>query len=188
MASPSEPEHIEHSDRKRSGNETPSLSAERGENQRQERIQGSRRTGQPSRGGRGGAYGRQNRRPPNSRPPGSGTKSNPTVRPYSDLSKQQGENDMSGISSTRNDHQEATEDGSEVELCIICASPVVHHAVSPCNHRTCHICALRMRALYKTKACAHCRVSSMHSMVNLQLLMGYPPDELRIRDIHGRRI
>jgi hypothetical protein len=30
--------------------------------------------------------------------------------------------------------------------------------VSPCNHRTCHICALRLRALYKNKACAHCRV------------------------------
>jgi hypothetical protein len=31
-------------------------------------------------------------------------------------------------------------------------------SVAPCNHRTCHICALRLRALYKTKACAHCRV------------------------------
>jgi hypothetical protein len=30
--------------------------------------------------------------------------------------------------------------------------------VSPCNHRTCHICALRLRALYKNKGCAHCRV------------------------------
>jgi hypothetical protein len=46
----------------------------------------------------------------------------------------------------------------EAEVCFICASPVVHNAVAPCNHRTCHICALRMRALYKTKDCAHCRV------------------------------
>ena len=46
------------------------------------------------------------------------------------------------------------------EVCIICASPVVYTAVSPCNHQTCHICSLRLRALYKTKACAHCRVSS----------------------------
>jgi hypothetical protein len=30
--------------------------------------------------------------------------------------------------------------------------------VSPCNHRTCHICALRLRALYKNRGCAHCRV------------------------------
>lgn len=55
--------------------------------------------------------------------------------------------------------------GSEVEaeVCFICASPVVHNSVAPCNHRTCHICALRMRALYKTKDCAHCRVSSPSS-------------------------
>lgn len=49
-------------------------------------------------------------------------------------------------------------EGVEAEVCFICASPVVHNSVAPCNHRTCHICALRMRALYKTKDCAHCRV------------------------------
>jgi hypothetical protein len=48
---------------------------------------------------------------------------------------------------------------AEAEVCFICASPVVHNSVTPCNHRTCHICALRMRALYKMKDCAHCRVS-----------------------------
>lgn len=51
------------------------------------------------------------------------------------------------------------EEDLEAEVCFICASPVVHNSVAPCNHRTCHICALRMRALYKTKDCAHCRVS-----------------------------
>lgn len=48
---------------------------------------------------------------------------------------------------------------TEAELCFICASSVEHYSVAPCNHRTCHICTLRMRALYKTKDCAHCRVS-----------------------------
>ena len=48
----------------------------------------------------------------------------------------------------------------EAEVCFICASPVAHNSVAPCNHRTCHICALRWRALYKTKACAHCRTNS----------------------------
>ena len=52
---------------------------------------------------------------------------------------------------------EDTED-LEADICFICASPVVHNSIAPCNHRTCHICALRLRALYKTKACAHCRV------------------------------
>jgi hypothetical protein len=54
---------------------------------------------------------------------------------------------------------EAEAEEEEGEVCFICASPVIHQALSPCNHRTCHICALRLRALYKTKACAHCRVS-----------------------------
>lgn len=48
------------------------------------------------------------------------------------------------------------------EVCFICASPVQHTAVAPCNHRTCHICSIRMRALYKTKSCAHCRTESSH--------------------------
>lgn len=55
--------------------------------------------------------------------------------------------------------QDDVGDEVETEVCFICASPVVHHSVAPCNHRTCHICALRLRALYKTRACAHCRVS-----------------------------
>lgn len=50
------------------------------------------------------------------------------------------------------------EEEVEAEVCFICASPVQHNAVTPCNHRTCHICALRMRALYKNRECAHCRV------------------------------
>lgn len=50
-----------------------------------------------------------------------------------------------------------TDDG---EVCFICASTIEHVAISPCNHQTCHICSLRLRALYKTRACAHCRVST----------------------------
>ncbi|KAI9785230.1 MAG: hypothetical protein M1816_000478 [Peltula sp. TS41687] len=153
------PTHMEHNGHERHGSETSSPSAERSENQRQQ--QRTRRGGQqPGRGGRGGTYGRQTRRPPNSRPPGPGNnKGDPNSRLDGNVSKQQGENGVTGDGLTRNE-QEEMEDGSEVEVCVICASPVVHHAVSPCNHRTCHICALRMRALYKTKACAHCRTTS----------------------------
>ena len=56
--------------------------------------------------------------------------------------------------------QAGTEEDVEAEVCFICASPVVHNSVAPCNHRTCHICALRLRALYKTRACAHCRTEA----------------------------
>ncbi|ETN38850.1 uncharacterized protein HMPREF1541_06891 [Cyphellophora europaea CBS 101466] len=48
----------------------------------------------------------------------------------------------------------------DAEVCFICASPIDHTAIGPCNHQTCHICALRMRALYKTRACAHCRTEA----------------------------
>lgn len=48
---------------------------------------------------------------------------------------------------------------TDAEVCFICASPIDHHSIAPCNHLTCHICALRMRALYKNKDCPHCRVS-----------------------------
>ncbi|CAG9952449.1 unnamed protein product [Clonostachys rosea f. rosea IK726] len=48
----------------------------------------------------------------------------------------------------------------DAEVCFICANPVSHHSIAPCNHTTCHICGLRMRALYKDKNCAHCRTSA----------------------------
>ncbi|KAG4440357.1 hypothetical protein IFR05_004150 [Cadophora sp. M221] len=47
--------------------------------------------------------------------------------------------------------------GEDVEVCFICASDIEHESIAPCNHRTCHVCSLRMRALYKDKNCAHCR-------------------------------
>lgn len=52
------------------------------------------------------------------------------------------------------------DDADDDDVCFICANPIQHHAVAPCNHVTCHICALRMRALYKNKDCAHCRTSA----------------------------
>lgn len=51
----------------------------------------------------------------------------------------------------------ADEEDDDAGVCFICANPVAHHSIAPCNHATCHICGLRMRALYKTKDCAHCR-------------------------------
>jgi E3 ubiquitin-protein ligase ZNF598 len=59
--------------------------------------------------------------------------------------------------------KEVADGEEEAEVCFICASEIDHYAVPPCNHRTCHICSLRMRALYQTKYCPHCRVSPLHS-------------------------
>jgi hypothetical protein len=46
----------------------------------------------------------------------------------------------------------------EGELCFICTEPVVTYAVAQCDHRTCHRCTLRLRALYETRNCAYCKV------------------------------
>lgn len=50
-------------------------------------------------------------------------------------------------------------DITETELCFICAEPVQLYSVAPCNHRTCHVCAVRLRALYKKRECTFCKVS-----------------------------
>ena len=93
--------------------------------------------------------------PPRAPPPplpGQGTSG---VRLIGDAATNEGVN-----GATKDKNQDIDE--VEAEICFICASPVVHNAVAPCNHRTCHICALRLRALYKTKTCAHCRVSTVN--------------------------
>ncbi|KAH7305970.1 hypothetical protein B0I35DRAFT_483716 [Stachybotrys elegans] len=54
------------------------------------------------------------------------------------------------------------DDGDDADVCFICANPVAHYSIAPCNHQTCHICGLRMRALYKTKDCAHCRTPASY--------------------------
>ncbi|CAI7672489.1 unnamed protein product [Penicillium bialowiezense] len=103
---------------------------------------GEKRSKPRTRGsGRGGGdTGRQNRN--------TDQKSNKDTQP------------KSTVTSTKKPVEAATDDADDGEVCFICASTVEHTSVSPCNHRTCHICALRLRALYKNKACAHCRTES----------------------------
>ncbi|KAL8710781.1 MAG: hypothetical protein Q9225_007235, partial [Loekoesia sp. 1 TL-2023] len=91
--------------------------------------------------------------PPLQPPPGLGGGGTFGVHPTKDAEPKEGE-----VTDKQQDDQTA----DEADVCFICASPVVHTAVAPCNHRTCHICALRLRALYKTRACAHCRTEAQH--------------------------
>lgn len=51
---------------------------------------------------------------------------------------------------------------SEAELndenqCIICANKITYAALSECNHKTCHVCSFRQRALYEKNSCLVCR-------------------------------
>ncbi|KAF5364596.1 hypothetical protein D9758_005587 [Tetrapyrgos nigripes] len=54
----------------------------------------------------------------------------------------------------KEDEQPSTDDR---DSCWICAEPVKYWSVSQCNHRTCHVCALRLRALYKKMECTFCK-------------------------------
>ncbi|KAJ7756065.1 hypothetical protein DFH07DRAFT_1027745 [Mycena maculata] len=53
--------------------------------------------------------------------------------------------------------EDTGDDAEDGAICWICAEPVKYYAVSECNHRTCHVCALRLRALYKKIDCTFCK-------------------------------
>lgn len=91
--------------------------------------------------------------PPGEDPDGPGTSGD---HPTGDAIKVEGE--ATATTTGKQLITAATDEPDDGEVCFICASTVEHTSVAPCNHRTCHICALRLRALYKNKACAHCRV------------------------------
>ncbi|KAJ3272607.1 hypothetical protein HK104_004429, partial [Borealophlyctis nickersoniae] len=53
--------------------------------------------------------------------------------------------------------QPEVESETEDKVCFICAEEITCYAVGQCNHRVCHLCSLRLRALYKNRACAYCK-------------------------------
>ena len=58
----------------------------------------------------------------------------------------------------------AVSEAGDMDVCWICAEPVKYYSVSECNHRTCHVCAIRLRALYKKMECTFCKVCSALSL------------------------
>lgn len=70
------------------------------------------------------------------------------------------------------------EDG---ELCFICTEPIKTFAVAQCDHRTCHKCSLRLRALYDTRNCAYCKVSKQMNWLcstDVKILYNRPSKKL----------
>lgn len=55
-------------------------------------------------------------------------------------------------------------DGDDA-TCFICAEPVQYWSVGSCNHRTCHTCSIRLRALYKKHECTFCKVRAALAFV-----------------------
>lgn len=57
----------------------------------------------------------------------------------------------------------------EVDTCYICAEPIKYYALGTCSHRTCHVCSLRLRALYKKRECTFCKVCLSDYYLDLHL-------------------
>ena len=123
-----------------------------GPNQRRRRPHGGR-------GGRGGAKSKG--------VAPSTTSSAPNVHP----STANGENEGGSGSHDETENPAAQtqtdvqQDASqEQDSCWICAEPIKYYAVSECNHRTCHVCALRLRVLYQKLDCTFCKVRATSSL------------------------
>eukprot|EP00158_Paraphelidium_tribonemae_P006822 Partr_v1_DN27986_c1_g1_i1_m11048 putative Zinc finger protein len=43
------------------------------------------------------------------------------------------------------------------DICPICTDSITIYGFGPCNHRVCHVCCIRLRALYKKLSCALCK-------------------------------
>lgn len=118
---------------------------------------------QETRRGRGGNRGRGGRRGANARRTATGgigdVGSNAVEDKQKDQGAQVGEKEEQGLAKAPATAPVAGEDaGEEDDVCWICAEPVKYWSVSDCNHRTCHVCALRLRALYKKTDCTFCKV------------------------------
>ncbi|KAH9001023.1 hypothetical protein EDB92DRAFT_1824251 [Lactarius akahatsu] len=126
----------------------------------------------PSRGGRGGAK----------------TMGDSTTNP--DAQAMDGVNlkvdaDTAAAADVTASQTEAQEDDNQ-DLCWICAEPVKYYAVSECNHRTCHICALRLRALYKKLDCTFCKEPQPTVIFTVSPdapFASYAPDAIQFQDV-----
>lgn len=67
---------------------------------------------------------------------------------------------LAALAKAAADNADADDDGQGgANTCFICAEPVQYWALGSCNHRTCHTCSIRLRALYKKRECTFCKAS-----------------------------
>lgn len=97
---------------------------------------------------------------------GSDTTQNNT--PSSDIVQQTVEEN--GTVSTA---EETVNSSDETDICFICAEKVKYYSVSECNHRTCHVCALRLRALYKKKECTFCNLEVCFELLSIYVMASF---------------
>ncbi|KAL6301834.1 hypothetical protein BKA93DRAFT_447316 [Sparassis latifolia] len=80
---------------------------------------------------------------------------------------------------------EAVDQVDDAVVCWICAEQVKYWSVSECNHRTCHVCALRLRALYKKLECTFCKEPQLSVIFTTSPdapWASYTPDLIPFRD------
>ncbi|KAG5642923.1 hypothetical protein DXG03_001874 [Asterophora parasitica] len=83
------------------------------------------------------------------------------------------------------DSTPATDGDDDADVCWICAEPVKYYSVSECNHRTCHVCALRLRALYKKTDCTFCKEPQSTVIFTVSpdaLFASYAPESISFKD------
>ncbi|KAI0332546.1 hypothetical protein GY45DRAFT_1273587 [Cubamyces sp. BRFM 1775] len=109
-----------------------------------------------NRGKRGGGRGGQHKNGTAARDPSHVSKPNTPAQANGGQ-----DNEQVVVASSKDVKQDAEADDAsaadEGAVCWICAESVKYWSVSECNHRTCHVCALRLRALYKKMECTFCK-------------------------------
>ncbi|GBC02440.1 hypothetical protein RclHR1_04620007 [Rhizophagus clarus] len=109
-------------------------------------------------------FNRSNRREHNSSSNQNSRSSATTRRTFSNSNENSNLNGKSQSNGNSNLNENVDLNGNESptpistsDVCFICAEPVTYYAVSECNHKFCHLCSLRIRALYENKNCAYCK-------------------------------
>lgn len=151
-------------------------------------VRGNAPSFRPGRGGRGRtgnrgkAVNKQNATARNAADPSN------TQTPASDIPANPTAQKLAAVARPLNNPIDDSSVPDDAELCFICANVVSHHSIAPCNHTTCHICGLRMRALYKDQNCAHCRVRSVSAMaLKPSLTTSLSSDPSSVRHLRQRR-
>ncbi|TFY71549.1 hypothetical protein EVG20_g1435, partial [Dentipellis fragilis] len=132
-------------------------------------------------GGRRGRGPNRRRGPPKGGPANSGKPRNGAA-PAAATS-----NETAGKEVQKDKVEEAkeAEEVDESRICWICAEPVKYFSVSECNHRTCHVCALRLRALYKKMECTFCKESQTTVIFTESVdkpFTSYTPEDIPLKD------
>ncbi|KAG8891047.1 hypothetical protein FRB98_000056 [Tulasnella sp. 332] len=64
------------------------------------------------------------------------------------------------------------------DVCWICAEKIKYFSIAECNHTTCHVCALRLRALYRRQECTFCKHPQTSLVVTATTPQPYPSYDL----------